>query len=72
MYVGFFLIISFQGTNWMFSPSLNDTIGFAMSQDLEHSTSINWCATKAALRGPWLVLSDHGWQLDPTLLIKCN
>ena len=55
----------------MISKSANETIGLAVSQDLEHAGSDSFCATTSASKGPWMVLSDHGWQFDKTIVIKC-
>ena len=55
----------------MLSSSPNDTVGLAVSQDLEQSGYKSNCASTSESRGPWLVLSQHGWQFDKTLHIKC-
>lgn len=55
----------------MLSNHPNDTVGMAASQDLEHAGFDSYCAPQSQTIGPWLVLSDYGWQIDPTLLIKC-
>ena len=61
-----------EGTSWMISKNVNDTTGFAASQDLEKAGNLNFCANQATSGGPWLVLSDYGWQFDKTLLVKCQ
>ena len=55
----------------MISNSPNDTIGLAVSQDLEQAGYDSTCVSTSGTRGPWLVLSQHGWQFDKTLRIKC-
>ena len=55
----------------MVSKGINDTIGLAVSQDQEHVGEYSFCADTSASNGPWLVLSDHGWQFDKTIVIKC-
>lgn len=55
----------------MISKGINDTIGLAVSQDQEHLGEYSFCADTSAFNGPWLVLSDHGWQFDKTIVIKC-
>ncbi len=56
----------------MLSTHPNDTIGMAVSQDMEHAGYNSQCATSSALQGPWLVQSEYGWQFDKTLLLKCS
>ena len=60
-----------EGTNWMVSESQDDTVGFLVTQNLENRRQINQCVTVAGEAGPWMVLSDFGWQLDKTVFVTC-
>ena len=33
---------------------------------------INQCVNVAGEAGPWMVLSDFGWQLDKTVFVTCE
>lgn len=60
-----------EGTNWMVSESKDATVGFLVTQNLENRRQINQCVTVAGDAGPWMVLSDFGWQLDKTVFVTC-
>ena len=67
--------IFWQGTNWVVSKSLNDTVGVAVSQNMEflEGGGENKCVEYSVRGegGPWLILSDFGWIVDKTVKMQC-
>ena len=56
----------------MVSKDPSDSIGFLVTQDLENKRHINQCVSIAGEAGPWMVLSDFGWEIDKTVSVTCR